>query len=248
MRVSFDSNAWETIFDEPDTRWEPILGSIVDGRIEGFVCEIGFRIEAIMKSNRTGYFSRPYMEVRGGLGINADGTMAIRMSIGPNDAKHPGLPVKQAAKFKKAMDAGFKLMRGHSWLGLPGPPETQKIELFVPETAEVGFEREQRQHDVTALIDARGVGRAAFDAVDGWFERSRENADEKALSKACAEWADGELVAAHIAYGHEILCTDDRAKGTGRSVFDAEHRTWLSETFGVRFATLKELATLKLHP
>jgi hypothetical protein len=54
-----------------------------------------------------------------------------------------------------------------------------------------------------SLLRAKG----AFEAVNGWDLVPRTPADEKQLTKACAEWADGELVAAHIGYQNDILCT-----------------------------------------
>jgi hypothetical protein len=101
--------------------------------------------------------------------------------------------------------------------------------------------REQRQLDVSAAIDSRGIGNAAFKAAGGWEERNRTLAEKRMLSKACAEWADGELVAAHIAYGNDILCSDDRGVAAGRSIFDLEHRAWLSADFGVNFMSVEEL-------
>jgi hypothetical protein len=65
--------------------------------------------------------------------------------------------------------------------------------------------------------------------------------DEKKVRTACSEWADGELVGAHIAYQHEILCTNDRARTAGTSIFDLANRAWLTNEFGVVFKTLDEL-------
>jgi hypothetical protein len=50
--------------------------------------------------------------------------------------------------------------------------------------------------------------------------------------------------AAHIAYRNDALCTNDRARATGSSVFDPDNRTLLTREFGVRFLTTAELAEL----
>ncbi|MDB5411085.1 MAG: hypothetical protein JWL84_5997 [Rhodospirillales bacterium] len=159
-----------------------------------------------------------------------------------SDDRHPGLPVVQAAALQRALAAGIRLMRGQNWLGLPRPQQVEDPTLFVREDRGVAQEREQRQLDVSALIDARGVGKAAFDAADGWNTRTRDAVAAKKLSKACAEWADGELVGAHIAYQNDVLCTNDRARGAGTSIFNATNRSWLTAEFGVRFMTTDELA------
>ncbi|WAP70525.1 hypothetical protein [Jiella pelagia] len=90
-------------------------------------------------------------------------------------------------------------------------------------------------------ITDQNIGRAAFEALGGWNFSPGNMADAKKFQKACAEWSDAELVAAHIAYRHDILCTNDRAKGTGKSIFDGDRRSWLLARHGVEFRTLDEL-------
>jgi hypothetical protein len=128
-----------------------------------------------------------------------------------------------------------------NWMGLPTPSEVRDPTLFVAEMLEARGEREQRQLDVAALIDSRGVGKAAFDAAGGWAERANNQPGGEALRNACAEWADSEMVSAHIAYQNDLLCTDDFARAAGRSVFDMTNRAWLVAEFGVAFRTLGEL-------
>jgi hypothetical protein len=64
MRVSFDSNTWEKVFDPVDRDWVPIRSAVSSGRITGFICEAAFRIEAIRKRERTAYFAEPAMDVQ----------------------------------------------------------------------------------------------------------------------------------------------------------------------------------------
>ena len=240
MRISFDSNAWEKIFDPADQAWTSVRTALAEKRVEGFISEAGFRIEAIRKNERAAYFKEPAMDVSFPLSVVLrDGKPYIHlMSIGPNDDRHPGLPDIQSRKLKSALDAGIRLMRAAAWLGLPSPAGICDPALFA-QAADGDSERIQRQIDTLARIDARGVGKAAFDAAGGWNGMAPE--DEKKFRKACAEWADGEFVAAHIAYRNDILCTNDQARAAGRSVLDPTNRAWLSAEFGVRFATLEEL-------
>ncbi|WP_024508408.1 hypothetical protein [Bradyrhizobium sp. ARR65] len=240
MRVTFDSNAWEKIFDPDDRDWASVRSAIANGRIAGFICESGFRIEAIRKSERASYFAGPAMDVQFPFSIvMRHGQPHVHfMSIGPDDKRHPGLPEVQSKKLKSALAAGIRLLRGAAWLGLPSPAEIRDPTLFA-ETKD--NEREQRQIDLAARIESRGVGKAAFDAAGGWNAARGTTSTEKVFLKACAEWADGELVAAHIAYRNDILCTDDRARSAGLSIFDTANRTWLATEFGVRFATLEQL-------
>jgi hypothetical protein len=243
MQVTFDSNTWEKVFDPVDRDWASIRSAITSGRITGFICEAGFRIEAIRKRERAAYFAEPAMDVQFPFSIvMRDGKPYVHlMSIGPDDESHPGLPEVQSNKLKHALAAGVRLMRGAAWLGLPCPVEIRDPMLFVQTN---DHDREQRQIDASARIEARGVGKAAFDVAGGWNAQPGASFNEKMFAKACAEWADGELVASHIAYQHDILCTNDQARAAGASIFDSANRAWLTAEFGVRFATLDELLKL----
>jgi hypothetical protein len=66
---------------------------------------------------------------------------------------------------------------------------------------------------------------------------------EKEFARAAAEWADGDSVAAHFAYGNDIFCTEHQGHGaSGPSILDAENRRWLAVAHNVKFATITELA------
>jgi hypothetical protein len=241
MRVSFDSNAWEKIFEPLDQNWVPVRSAIATGKISGFICESCFRIEAIPRAHRARYFAQPAIGVEFPMSIvMRDGQPHVHfMSIGPRDERHPGLPDAQSKKLRSALASGIRLMRAAAWLGLPSPSEIANMPFAQAE--ETNSEREQRRIYVSALIEKRGVGKALFDQIGGWNLDPGVPINEKKLSKACAEWADAELVAAHIAYQNDILCTNDWGLSAGNSIFDSRNRTWLSNEFGVRFVTLDEL-------
>jgi hypothetical protein len=57
--------------------------------------------------------------------------------------------------------------------------------------------------------------------------------------------ADGDAVAAHIAFGNDYFCTEDQGKSArGASIFDAANRAWLKATYAVKFVTMQELVEL----
>lgn len=108
------------------------------------------------------------------------------------------------------------------------------------------------------MRSSRGLGRAqaielakSFSERDGaageWWpqglERTRSAAERKKARLAINEWADGEALAAHAGYGNDLFCTDDSGGDLGdRSILHPSHRAWLSETYGVTFVTVAELA------
>ncbi|HZK91800.1 MAG TPA: hypothetical protein VFC56_16790 [Stellaceae bacterium] len=214
--------------------------AIASGRCRGFICAAAFRIEAIRKQLRVTYFTQPYMHVRHEI-VTKAGHPHLKWSFGPDDSRHPRIHPKQAIKFQNALRHGVLLMRGQNWMGLPSPPEIDEPSLYITEEASERFQREQRQLDVSALIDERGVGQSAFANIGGRSGRPVRGANEKRLQKACAEWADGELVAAHIAYQNDVLCTDDRGRSAGRSILDDANRKWLTAEHGVVFRSVDQL-------
>ena len=238
MRVSFDSNAWEKIFNPTDCKCAPIHAALKARRLDGFICEAAFRIEAIRKRDRADYFKQPHGDLQFDRIVTQNGRSHLEMSFGPLDDHHLGLHGAPASKLQSALAAGIRLMRGSNWMGLPEPQEILDPKIYVPETPEAAHEREQRQLDISVLIDARGVGYAKFDAADGWSVRIK---DTNRFREVCAEWADGELVGAHIAYQNDILCTNDCGLAApGPSVFDSTNQSWLTD-YGVVFKTLEEL-------
>ena len=69
--------------------------------------------------------------------------------------------------------------------------------------------------------------------------------EKEQIEKAFAESADGDAVAAHIAFGNDYLCTEDRAKSAfSPSIFDAGNREWLKTPYRVDILNVQQLANL----
>lgn len=237
-----DSNAWEAIFDEETQVLEPIRVAIKTGRLQGLMCETNFQIECIQKKDRPNFFSEPKMATPIRIEPQHDGRVRISMTMGSDNSQHPGIPEAQSSKLECALAHGVRLMRGIAWLGLPSPFDRSDSELFFDETMQEKTQHDQCRADLAADFHDRQVGRFQFEEQGGW----NGGAAGKKFNRACAEWADAELVISHICYGNDVLCTNDRARGTGKSVFDLEHRKWLSSTYGTRFMTTIELRSLVL--
>jgi len=240
MKVTLDSNAWERVFDPNDLSCLALREAFRSAAIRGFICDAAFRIEAITKTLRPEYFAQPYLDTQPKGPALQNGRLLL-FSLGPDDNRHPGLPEQQARKLTAALASSVQIMRSLNWMGLPSPAQTLAPHDYVEESVSNRSARENRQIEVDAEIVARGFGRAAFEAADGWTAFAKADGNEKRLIKACAEWADGELVAAHIAYGNDLICTNDRGIAAKRSILGAEGRAWLGSAYGVQFRTLSEL-------
>ncbi|MBO4227831.1 hypothetical protein [Bradyrhizobium neotropicale] len=113
-----------------------------------------------------------------------------------------------------------------------------------------------KAHEVAGAIAARGLGyaqvkalgekMAARDPESAWFRALDKAADiheKRAVERAFGEWADGDSVAAHVAYGLDAFCSADVGNSNAtNSVLDPVNRGWLTATYGVRFMIFEELA------
>jgi hypothetical protein len=77
------------------------------------------------------------------------------------------------------------------------------------------------------------------------LKRAKDIHESRQVERAVSEWADGDSIVAHYGYGFDLFCSKDFGKGaSGPSVLDCANRKWLSEEFGIRFVTLRELADM----
>lgn len=257
MRVSLDSNVWEWLFGASAETSVPrgrILAALRSRRLSAFICDAAVRIEAVTKKHRPSYLASS-APLFGPTGIvELDGRPHLQFSLMPDDRRHPGVPGVQADKLALAQERGVRLMRGLSWISLP---RAQCGLDYVAEAPDQRGQRETLQHAVFDGLSQSGVGKARFDGIieridkqagrslPGWSGLARLGDQEfKRLGRACSEWADAELVAAHVSYGNDLLCTEDYARRAGRSVFDRDQRRWLSNRYGVRFITIGALTNM----
>ncbi|MCU1312744.1 MAG: hypothetical protein JWM54_501 [Acidobacteriaceae bacterium] len=125
------------------------------------------------------------------------------------------------------------------------PPSFLNLSVFADEhDVPTSTARGNRWGKILQTIEQRGVGAAALAALDEELRKPNSESDaENTFASAMGEWADGDSIAAHIAYGNDVFCTHDRSKSAGRkSILDADNREWLAERYNVEFATIEELA------
>lgn len=57
-----------------------------------------------------------------------------------------------------------------------------------------------------------------------------------------ADWADFDTVAAHYAYGYDLLCSEDKGKPRSDSIFSPTYSSDMTGIFQVEVVNLMELA------
>jgi hypothetical protein len=77
---------------------------------------------------------------------------------------------------------------------------------------------------------------------------ARDVKETREVARVVAEWSDAESIGAHYAYGNDLFCTLDVAAGETRrgdaAILDTDNRRWLTSSFGIKFGTISDVATL----
>jgi hypothetical protein len=180
------------------------------------------------------------------------------MTFSVEQRERPTLHQEAVARASRALDLGMRILTAPR-IGGVRIDDPNGI-LYVKDADEAALStRLERYESVGTAIEARGLGFGEVLKVaellarrasvsESWYvslKRASAPTEIKQVASAVAEWADGDSVAAHYAYGADFFCTEDLARNAGRnSVMHPAHRAWLLRAFGIKFASISELAAL----
>ena len=266
MRVTFDTNTIEKAASPERCDRDPLHAdyvkvhqAVVDGRIEGFFSETIITLEGIQKANRAAVLGSTTMTQSEQITEHPEtDETVVATTFTVSDPLRQPLHSQVAARIAAARALGMRLLKAPrlGGMNINDPNGT----IFAAEADEAALDKRLRLYQsVLRQLDTRGVGfvlvkQLAIDFAqrahvqEPWFKslnRANGVAEERAVQRAVAEWADGDSIAAHIGYGIDYFCTGDEGKSSGAaSVFDAASRAWLSATYGARFITMTDLAAM----
>ena len=255
MRITFDSNVWR-IVASPDKfpneksieSFKKIRQAIIDGAILACLSETVFTLEAIKKQDRKEFFSS-YKPKINFAEEEQNGAIKISMSIGPDKQHHPGNNRYLSSHLQDALSIGIKLLRCPRISGVINP-DIEGCYFLTDDVVAIG----KRQDDFATVgreIETQNAGIYHIKSIGHkynstkWIDgiRSAPDSEKSNIAKAVAEWADGDSVAAHVAYGNTLFCTRDIAKSSGdNSVLSQRNKEWMTEKYNVEFVTPEELA------
>ncbi len=266
MRITFDSHLLgKVLFPErrkkdPDYACLQEIGvGLQDGRLQGFICESIGTLEDIRPNARPEYFANriPKSDVQT---IAAGNHTCVNITIEINHDRHPGLNGRLVDKLQRAQTLGMRLLHIPA-VNIQRPKQFLSNHAFYESRLFETQSYADRFWEVATAIEGRGVGAAVITTIlkelqdqlpvsttgsrQGMqlLQYAKNEAERTRISKAIGEWADGDLVASHIASGNDLLCTEDRGKSAGGpSVFDDVNRPWLKGTYNVHIVSLRELA------
>jgi hypothetical protein len=271
MKVTFDSQVWEPMvfpdrhLKNPDhVSMVKIKDALRSGRLQGFLCDTIGTVEAIAKSDRAAYRAGTIPIIQTSAKNLGKGIRGLSITIETDHSLHPGLHPRLSEKLEEALAIGIRLLSA-PYMNQPLPSRfLNDLAIYAPEVLATGDYNERFGSAVSA-IQARGVGGAVLPALvtriaqrlnqptgrtdvqllEYAYNNARDEADKREIEKAFAESADGDAVAAHIAFGNDYFCTEDQGKSArGASIFDAANRAWLKATYAVKFVTMQELVEL----
>jgi hypothetical protein len=265
LTVTFDTNTLDAVVWPESAQLQNensgrvVQAAIRAGRISGFFSETLITLEGIMNDERAQILGQSRVVVAiSARGQNPGGAIGFDLSVGSHHVRNPLHP-KTEARLQAALALGLRPLRTAATF-----TDYHLDPLICPTFEPDGGMPELIQcmdkvNAMTTDISVRGVGRdvagklgTRFTARDQvrkpelWIQslgRARDKAEKVQVAAAVREWADGDSIAAHYGFGIQLFCTEDFAKTAGgTSVLDPDHRTWLSESFGIAFVTLAELA------
>jgi hypothetical protein len=261
--VTFDTNALDKVVrperfpKDPDLpAYGAVRYALRTGAIAGFFSDTAVTLEGIQRDHRAEVLggTRVRPAIRRGA-TKSDGPETFQVNLSVWQPARRELHAEQAARFTAALELGLRL------LNVPRIAMTRVEDpdgTFYAETPDAELEaRLDLTAEVAAAIDQRGLGFAqavalgqqfaAREGLAAWLPglgKARDVHELRAVARAVAEWADGDSVAAHVAYKNEVFCSDDEGKSAGISVLSPDARKWLTDSYGVRFVTLAQLANL----
>jgi hypothetical protein len=266
MRVTFDTNTLADVVS-PATSQRPtgaadgatVRAAIQAGAVRGFFCEALIILEGIKNADRSAVFGSTEANTHYQHGVAPDGNGVTMINIRVEQPDRRPLDQRQADRFLAAFGLGMKLL-GATRIGMVRVDDPDGSR-YVAEPDEVQLGRRLDRHlEAVTAIEARGLGCAQAQKIAdeiraeiggygpfiSYLGKPRTPAEQRQINRAIAEWADGDSVAAHYAYGNDLFCSEDcnRTHPGTPSVLDPKNRQWLSDEFGMRFATLAELAKM----
>jgi hypothetical protein len=262
LSVTFDSNSYRRVVDPDRFRRDvahdqlrKINAALKDGRLVGYLSETLATLEGVQRAQRGAYFASVQPKIRRARKNLPGGGSKLGFLVDANDSLHPGLHPVVARWIAASTSLGLLFLRA-SRIGAPRPPVLHANFVAEPTNKEQR-ERLERFAEVGRAIEARGAGIAGIRAIGerikartgstgAWYMALSDAQDDQGrreIENAVAEWADGDSIAAHVAYGIDVFCSEDRGQSAGTpSIFDEENRAWLQETYGVRILSVQELA------
>lgn len=259
MRITFDTNSLDRAVrpqrypkDALQADYLKIYDALRAGTLHGYFSETLITLEGVQISDRVQVFGSTRFTLQSGPStLSADGHEIGRFTAVFQQDRKPLHP-EHLKRVQAALALGMRALRApprFAWARVEDPEGV----IFEPDSSEV----QNRSFDIARTIEERGVGDQAVKLLaeqfasrdkvqEPWTDsllRAKDIHENRAVSRAIAEWADADTVIAHFAYRNHYLCSEDYGKAGERpSIFNPTNRAWLHAAYGIEFVSLAQLA------
>lgn len=263
MRVTFDTNALDPAVRPERFRRGPRYAEYVRinqalsfGLIKGFFSETIVTYEGIQNKDRAATFGSATVMSHRRVG---DCDHRIKLSLKVEMPARKALHSEVAARLEAALKVGMRALSAPR-IGNTRIEDPTGIIYFKEVANSAAQKRRLDNYSAAArAIESKGLGFAQVTNLakqfalragveEPWYKslaRATNIHEEKAVNRAIAEWADCDSVAAHIGYGIDFFCTEDKGMSAGApSIFSKDNSVWLKEELGVRLVSLSDLANM----
>jgi len=259
LLVTFDSNVWRPVGDPARFPSDPMHASfqkvhdaLCNGDIEGRISETIFTLEGLARADRKNLLGSYNPKITVTEEELPDGQIRIGFSMGPDASAHPGNNPYLSSHLTDALALGFKLMHCYRVAEFVNPDIKQK---WYASTTMPTSDIANKFGEVGRKIEDAGAGIAWVKTIgegyakpgEYWLEglANAPSTEDRAIASAVAEWADADMVSAHVAYQNHYICTRDTAKAAGeKSVFSVKNRLWLEKDYDVKFISPEQLENI----
>lgn len=252
MKITFDSNIWRKIATPQNFPKDPLTDiyfqinqAIISGKIEAYLSETIFTLEAIKRVERKKFF-KIYKPKQTYNISEKEGIVNISSSIGPNPELHPGNNEFLNEHLNDALNIGFKIINIPRIGSATNPDlEGKKINLQNSDFEKMAQVSARIKELKAGLYDITKIGEKYY--PHSWFigVGKAPDSENHQIASAVAEWADGDSVALHIALNGDYFCTNDNAKKAGsNSVLSNKNIEILNTEFDFKKITPLELSEL----
>lgn len=250
ISVMFDSNVYRKVLEANGELFTSIQNAIKDGKIQGFLSEVIFQIEAIQKIKRKDFFYGKQPSSSCIEKVDEKGNIKINICVYCNYPDFPQGSDKALQYLDIASSLGIKVIKN---LRIGVPESIVPKEMFLCIDNEKDFHlKNNKTGEVSREIENMGCGIAHIRNLANKGESLHKiltdivkSKDAKVVAKAFSEWADGDAIASCIGYGINYFCTEDCGKAAGKnSVCSPDNKAHLEKKFGIKFISAQDLLNI----
>ncbi len=255
MKIMFDSNVWRIVStpskfpkEKSINDFQKIREAIVAGKIDPYISETAFTIEAIKKVHRKAAIAKKKLRIETET-TEKDGGVSLFITIGPSAGSKFDLNPILKNHFEDAVKLGFKIVRLPR-IGSFFNIDVDKNRYILPPSELEGYQK--KVFDIAGQIESYNAGFAHLKSIAANYGNGLTDgmskapaSEEQNIIKAVAEWADGDSVAISIALACDYFCTRDKAKKGGvNSVLSTSNIAWLKREHDFKVISPEDLARL----